>query len=179
MKQLGAVWIRDERYGNQRNEHKNRRLLVWHPLRLLEHKRSGLHQVCRAPRHCREQRASPPRSAVLAQFNVLSILLVDIVNVLGQRMSIVARLDSSNAVRKNVSAMSRLRSRLDACWNSCGMWHGLEFGGLEALPRRSRRASDTWTIVLIPTLLPYSLPLGAPVAAGSELLSFGGRECRT
>src|SRR5208337_4750885 len=61
MKLLCAVWIGDERYGNERNDHKKRGLLVWPPLRLLEHQRSALHQVCRAPRQRREQRASPPR----------------------------------------------------------------------------------------------------------------------
>jgi len=56
MKLLCAVRIGDERYGNECNDHEKRCLLVWPPLRLLKHKRSKLHQVCRAPRPRCEQR---------------------------------------------------------------------------------------------------------------------------
>jgi hypothetical protein len=51
-----------DRYDNERNNHKKRRLLIWPTLWLRELKRSKLHQVCRATRQCREQRASSYRS---------------------------------------------------------------------------------------------------------------------
>jgi hypothetical protein len=64
MKLLCVVWIGDERYGNERNNHKKGGVLVWPPLRLHKRKRSKLHQVCRATRQRREQRASPHGSGM-------------------------------------------------------------------------------------------------------------------
>jgi hypothetical protein len=70
-KLLCAVWIGDERYGNERNEHKKRRLLVWPPLRLREHQRPELHQMCRASYPRRELRASPHGSATLSELTLV------------------------------------------------------------------------------------------------------------
>jgi hypothetical protein len=71
MKLLCAVWIGDERYGNERNEHKKWPLSVRTSLRLREHdQRSELQQVRRAPRQRREQRASTDRTKELDE-NVL------------------------------------------------------------------------------------------------------------
>ena len=59
MKLLGALWLGDELYGNERKGDKKRGLLVWPPHRLLEHRQSELHKVRIAPRPRSEQHAWP------------------------------------------------------------------------------------------------------------------------